>query len=164
MTLNQTNYRDNLQNFIEKIKTSIVARIIFHIDKNPTFDKKSIPFDFNYCYSITVITNEESFEIIPSMTEGGFETFWVRPAELSKDTSNCLELNSRVKGVYLYDGYDKYAFKIKIEFESNLIFLYSSDLYNNANGGIDYKINDEMILTFSNENEADKFESIINFT
>jgi len=55
------------------------------------------------------------------MTVSGYDTFWVRPAEINKDTSNYLEVNSKVKDVYLNDGYDEYAFKIKIEFENNLL-------------------------------------------
>jgi hypothetical protein len=161
MLKEQSNYSNNLQSFVDKIKDSFVERVVFHEDDKPTFYKQKIPFEFRYCHSITLITDKESFEITTTMTSNGIDTFWIRPSVLASNTINFLTINSRVTNVHVQNGYDNYAYGLKIEFATNLLFLYSADLYENNKGGIDYKINDEMILAFCSKTEAGKFESMI---
>lgn len=161
MITEQLYYRNNLQVFIDKIKDSYVERVVFHEDDNQTFDKQKIPFEFRYCHTITLITNKESFEIATSMASNSVETFWIRPSVLASNTTNFITVNSRVTNVYVQNGYDNYAYCLKIEFRDSLLWLYAAELNENNRDGMDYTINDEMILAFCSETEAGKFESMI---
>ena len=154
------NYKNNLESFIENITNSFVRRISFDIDTNPTFDKKSIPFNFLYCNSIRITTDKDSFEIITSMTETTVETFWVISSEKTYHFSTDLLVNSKVKNVEFENGYCNLAFKIAMEFEKNKLFLYSADIHE-KDENLDYKINDEMIVVIENEMDAETFETII---
>ena len=155
------NYRNNLQSFIDSIKDSFVERISFDIDTNPTFDKKGIPFEFLYCNSIRISTDKENFDIITSMTDSAVETFWILHLEKVNDFSKHLLINSNVKNAELKTGHNDLVFRIKIEFEKNKLFFYSGEIYHEAEG-LNYRINDEMILVIENEKDAEKFETIIN--
>jgi hypothetical protein len=161
MFTEQSNYSNNLKSFVYKIKDSFVERIIFHENDTPTFDKQKIPFEFRYCHTITFITAIENLEITTTMTSNCIDTFWIRPSVIASNTTNFLTVNSRVTNVHFQNGYDNYAYCLKIEFRDSLLWLYSADLYENNHGGIDYKINDEMILAFCCETEAGKFENMI---
>lgn len=77
MTKEDIIYRDNLQYFIDTIKDAFIEGIRFAIDTNPTFDPKAIPFNFKYCYSVTIITDKGNFCIHTSATSSGIETFWI---------------------------------------------------------------------------------------
>ena len=156
------NYRNNLQSFKDGIKNSFVERISFDIDTNLTFDKKAIPFEFTYCNTIRISTDKEHFDINTSMTDSAVETFWILASTVVKNFSRHLEVNSRVKSIEFKNGIDNYAFKIQIEFENRKLFIYSGEVYDKANNTLDYAINDEMILVFENEKDAETFETIIN--
>ena len=155
------NYRNNLQSFIDSIKDSFVERISFDVDTNPTFDRKAIPFEFIYCNSIRITTEKEYFDIITSMTDRAIETFWIFASTEVKKFSRHLEVNSRVKCIEFKNGTDNYAFKIKIEFENSKVFIYSAEVYDKPNSTCDYRINDEMILVFEDEKNAETFDSLI---
>jgi len=155
------NYRNNLQSFIDSIKNSFVERISFDIDTNPTFDKKAIPFEFLYCNSIRITTDKDHFDIITSKTDSAVETFWILHLEKVNDYSKHLLVNSKVKNAEFKTGHNDLAFRIEIEFEKNKLFFYSGEI-NYEEEGLDYRINDEMILVFENEKDAETFETIIN--
>lgn len=156
------NYRNNLQDFINSVKNSFVERISFDIDINPTFDKQNIPFEFKYCNSIRISTDKESFDVNTSITNNAVETFWIFESTGVKNFSRHLEVNSIVNDIEFENGAANYAFKIKIEFANSKLFIYSGEVYDNMNNTLDYVINDEMILVFENEKDAEIFETIIN--
>ena len=155
------NYRNNLQSFINSIKESFVERISFDVDTNPTFDRKAIPFEFIYCNSIRITTEKEHFDIITSMTESAIETFWIFASTEVKNFPRHLEISSRVKSIEFKNGTDNYAFKIKIEFENSNLFIYCGEVYDRADNTFDYRINDEMILVFEDDKDAETFDSLI---
>jgi len=154
------NYRNNLQSFIDNIKNAFVERISFHIDTDPTFNKKAIPFEFLYCYSLRITTDKEHFDIMTSMTDSAVETFWILHLEKVNDFSKHLLVNSKVKNAEFKTGHNDLAFRIKIEFEKSILYFYSAEIYDEEEG-LDYRINDEMILVIENEKDAETFETII---
>ena len=117
MTQENINYKNNLRSFTDTIKHAFVTRVNFHVDLNPTFDKKIIPFDFKYCHAVTLMTDGEIFLISTSMTTSGADTFWITPTKTIKDSSSFLQVDSRVKNIDIKNSDDNYPFKINIEFE-----------------------------------------------
>ncbi len=155
------NYKNNLQRFIDGVKDSFVESISFDLDINPTFDKKAIPFEFIYCYSIRIKTEKENYNIITSMTDCATETFWIFKSAEVKNFSKHLEVNSKIKSIESKYGTDNYAFKIRIEFENRNLFIYCGEVYDTTDNTFDFRINDEMILVFENEKYAETFESLV---
>lgn len=155
------NYKKNLLSFIDNISNSFVKKISLDVDTNPTFDKKAIPFQFIYCNFIRITTDKENFDLNTSMTDQSFETFWIFASTEVKDFSRNLEINSKVKGISFKNA-DDYAFKIRIEFENKNLSIYSAEILDEGYNTFDYRINDEMLLVFENDKEAEKFETIIN--
>ena len=156
------NYKENLQSFIDIITNSFVEKINFDVDTNPTFDKNAIPFQFIYCNSIRITTEKEHFDITTSMTDQDVETFWIVVSTEVKNFSRHLEVNSKVKGISFKNSNYGYAFKIRIEFENSNLLIYSAEIYDKENYTFDYKINDEMILVFENDADAEIFEAKTN--
>jgi hypothetical protein len=164
MTEEATKYNANLQDFKDRLKTSRVEQIFFYIDKEPTFDKDKLPFDFKYCHSVKILTSSESFIVQTSMTDAGLETFWV--VSKPKDDNifdSSLQINLNVKAVLSKNGFANLPFKIELDFDSSKIFIYAADIYDRADGEIDCKINDEMILIFEKQKDAEEFEKMINY-
>ena len=162
MQVDTIGYGNNLQSFIESLKNSFVERVSFDIDNNPTFNKKVIPFEFTYCYSIRIVTDKEHFDIMTSMTDSSIETFYILASTEPKTFSRHLEVKSKVKDIEFKNGAGDYAFKIKIQFENSKLFIYCGEVYDKENNSLDYVINDEMILVFEIEKDAETFETIIN--
>jgi len=156
------NYQENLQSFVDSIRNSFVEKISFDVDTNPTFDKNAIPFQFIYCNSIRLTTEKEYIDITTSMTDRGVETFWIVASSEVKNFSRHLEVNSKVKDISFKTGTDNYAFKIRIDFENRNLSIYSAEVYDRESNAFDYTINDEMILVFENDTDAEKFEEKIN--
>jgi hypothetical protein len=142
------------------MKEAIVDRFVFLTDENPTFDKTAIPFAFRYCFSVTIYTDNGNFKIHTYMSNNGIETLWFSPAaEVDPEASFFVPVNAKVKAITFQDGHDGYPFRLQFEFERTKITFYAADIYDKENG-IDYKINDEMILAFEDENEAARFEEL----
>ena len=160
--MDTVNYNENLQSFADRIRSSFLEKISFDVDTNPTFDKNAIPFQFIYCNSIRVTTEKEHFDITTSMTDRAVETFWIVASPEVKNFSSHLEVNSKVKDISFKTGTDDYAFKIRIELENRNLLIYSAEVYDRENNAFDYTINDEMILVFENDMDAEKFEAKIN--
>lgn len=161
MTQEDINYRENLENFIDSMKDCFVTRVSFQIDFNPTFDKKAIPFDFKYCHSVTLIADKGIFNISTSLTTYGVDTFWIKPVTEDQNSSSYLQVDSKVKNIDIIYGYGNYAFKINIEFEKGNLLLFAGEIYDKADGRIEYKGNDEMILAFENLADAETFEKYL---
>lgn len=69
---------------------------------------------------------------------------------------------SPVKTISIKQGIDDLPCKMSICFETKNIILYSGEIYDKSDGNFDYRINDEMILVFTNEKQAIKFENLSN--
>jgi hypothetical protein len=95
------------------------------------------------------------------MTDLGYETFWVVLSKGEKDFSNNLIINSKLKSTSLKNNADNFAFRIKLEFENHNIFIYSGEIYETPNYSLVYKLNDEMLLVFDNEKDAEIYEGMI---
>lgn len=52
--------------------------------------------------------------------------------------------------------------RINIEFEKSNLILYLGEIYPTNDGGLDYRINDEMILAFEKKTDAETFERKVN--
>jgi hypothetical protein len=158
---NQISYKNNLQYFIDKLEFSFVKEIAFDVDTDLTFDKDLVPFRFQYCHSIRIITDKTAFDITTSMTNFGYETFWILPSKEIKDFSRCIIINSKLKNISLKNNADNFAFRIKLELENHYLFIYSGEIYETHNDSIVYKLNDEMLLLLDNEAAAEMFEKMV---
>lgn len=161
LELERKNVDDNLQNFADTLKHSIIEFISFEIDNYPAFDKNSIPFEFKYCNSIRIKTAETEFDIHSSQLSNGLETFWITQSSVPKLFSNKIKIYSKVKNIEFATGIYNYPFKLTIEFENMFFAIYAAEIYNEARG-LEYKMNDEMLLVFDNQKYAQKFEMAIN--
>ncbi|MEI6950881.1 hypothetical protein V9K67_27120, partial [Paraflavisolibacter sp. H34] len=159
----EESYSNNILFFIGDIKGRIVREIIFDLDPNPTFDLSSFPFDFKYCLSVIVKTEEKLYRIYTAMTSGGFDTFWIIPLPESFIGENfpSRKLNSEIIDVNVFYGIENYAYKLAFKFKSTELFLYAAEIYDLADGSLDFKINDEMILAFEDKQNAEKFDQLI---
>ena len=158
--MDKSNYKNNLESFLDKIKGAFVLELGFDIDYNPTFNKINIPFEFYYCHSITIITDQITFDIKTSMTEAALETFWITTSPADKKNKTKLEINSRLNAIEYSECLDSYAFKIRLELENKSIYIYCGEIYNGENSILNYKINDEMILVFEKQKDAETFERL----
>jgi hypothetical protein len=158
--MERKNVHDNLQNFIDNLKGSFIEFISFEIDNYPTFDKNDIPFEFKYCNSIRIKTTETAFDIYSSPLSNGLETFWITQSSEPKLFSNNIRIFTEVNNVEFAMGIYNYPFKIKIELENIFFAIYAAEIYETATG-LEYKINDEMLLVFDNQNHAEMFEMAI---
>ena len=52
-----SNYRDNLQHFVNALQDSYIVKVIYDEDLDPSLDKASLPFKFKYCFSTTFVTD-----------------------------------------------------------------------------------------------------------
>lgn len=154
-------YSNEYQHFIDSTAHSIIKRVYFCIDENPTFDKNIIPFNFMYCHSVRIVTETENFDIYTSMTMGSFETFWIVKSREHREISKYLDINSKIRKIEVENDKDNYAFKIKIEFEQNSLFIYCGEIRERGNSMLDYIVFDEMILVIDNEKDAKKFENMV---
>jgi hypothetical protein len=161
LTQNQKKYKSNLQDFIDKLEFSFVKEIAYNVDNDSTFNKNLVPFKFQYCHSIRIVTDKTEFDITTSMTDSGYETFWIVSSKEVKDFSSRLIINSILKNISLKNNADNFAYRIKLDFENRNLFIYSGEIYETPIDSLVYKLNDEMILVFENENEAELFEKVI---
>ena len=153
-------YLKNILFLVAELKNSVIRRIYLSVDEEPTFDKKSIPFSFEYCYSVGILTDKGFIHVGTSMTNSGVETFWSEECE-NKFPGNFIDLNLIVKDITYDNGYDGYACKLKLDFGSEKIILIAGEIYDTREEKVfDYKINDEMILVFRDENEVTKFAKL----
>jgi len=163
MTQEAKAYKINLESFSTTIETAFVSRIIFDIDSSPTFDIKNIPFDFDYCNSVSLITNKGNFQIGTSITSESIDGLWVFSLQEIDQSKKHISVNSKIKNIAIELGLGGLPFKMAITFETKNLLLYSGEIYDKSNGGFDYKINDEMILAFNEEKQAAIFENLVNY-
>lgn len=159
--IKRRNYENNLQSFINNLNGSFLELISFISDNDPTYDKYKIPFKFEYCFSIRITTDKTNFDIQTSSTHSCIETFWVTESSETKLNLRQIKVSSKINNVEFENGIDNYPFKIKIECENSKFIIYAAEIYDTISDDFDYKINDEMLLLFDNEKDADIFEKII---
>ena len=163
MTEGDVNYRNNIQDFIDKLKGVLVKRIFLMLDTTPAFDCSSVPFEFAYTHSIVLETDKGELKIRTAMTSSGVETFWIEANEESLDCQVSKMVNSKVLNVGYDNRLNGYPYKIWIKFENSDLFIYSAEIYDTEDGQLEYKVNDEMILIFDNLTESQKFENKLNY-
>jgi hypothetical protein len=157
-----SSYRDNIDNFFKSIDDAFIKCVVFDMDENPSFDKKLLPFKFKYCNAISFITDKGNFKLKTSMTSEGLDTFWVLPISQIDILPTSTEINSKVKNWRIETKYNKFAFKIIMKFEKTELFLFAGEIYETSSELLEYKLNDEMILAFETQKEAEVFENLAN--
>jgi hypothetical protein len=155
-------YKNIFESFLTTVRNAFVTGIIYDIDSNPTFDVKNIPFDFLYCYSVSLITDKGNFRIHTSMTSEGVDSLWVLQFPEIDQTKSYISIESQIKTIAIKQGIDNLPCKMSITFETKSIFLYAGEIYDRPDNNFAYKINDEMILVFNDEKEALIFENLSN--
>jgi hypothetical protein len=164
MTQETIKYEANLRDFQDRLKNSRVERIYFDIDKEPTFDKAKLPFNFKYCHSIKVVTNSEIFIVHTSTTDSGLDTFWIVPkTQDDKIFDSSQQINLNVKAVLVKNGFANLPFKIELDFDNSKILIYAAEIYDRADGKLDCRMNEEMILVFEMQKDAGEFEKMIDY-
>ena len=153
-------YKANIDNFSAALENTFVSEILFDIDSNPTFDIKNIPFNFLYCNSVVLITEKGNFKITTNMSSDGVDGLWTFPISDIDHSKKHVLIESKIKNIEVKHGIDNLPFKISLKFETKSILFYSGEIYDNYDNTLDYKINDEMILCFTDKNEAIIFEKL----
>ncbi len=158
----QKKYHSNIEQFEKEILRNHIDHVSFVLDKEPTFDLNNVPFRFSYAHSITIHCTNENYLIHSSQTSRAVDTLWIEKIE--KD--ECVKEGDLIKGIdepvlklQSKIGYDQFCFKIKIETKNHFIIFYAAEIYDQPNGTLDYKMNDEMILAFDDLRESDIFEN-----
>ena len=154
-------YRNNLVSFLNDMQGSVLEKLIFDIDIAPTFDKAALPFEFEYCYSVTFITNTGILKLLTSMTDSSLSSFWTESVEAIESKGNIKEIKSKVKAVHYTARFCRLPYKISIELQNNDLIIYAAEIYDTVNGKYEYKINDEMLFVFEDKREAEKFEAAL---
>lgn len=154
-----SNYKGNLQYFVNILRDSYIEKLIYDEDLEPIFDKASLPFEFKYCFSTTFVTDKGIFLLQTSLTSLSYETFWIDSIKtITKATSKKL-INSKVKTVSSKNKYDDFPYKLSIELEKGMLTIYAAEIYDDADKKYTIKLNDEMVFVFDDELEAKKFEA-----
>lgn len=162
MSHERNKYKDNLDSFLQTIENSFVNYIHCDIDTKPQFDKQLLFFEFHYCNSISLKTSAGNFTIRTSMTSEALDTFWISPMEEDYKSNNKIKVDSFLKSLDIKYGHDNLPYKLVFQFESSKIFLYAAEIYDTITTENEYKINDEMILLFENEQSSIEFEKYLN--
>jgi hypothetical protein len=164
MTTEETNYKANVEDFINKLNGTYVDKIIFSLDKEPVFDVNAVPFHFEYSIDVFFLTQKGNYKVTSAQTSEGTETFWIEQVGQITDNDKELVVNSVVKNVHLERASNiSYAFKMSIQFENKEFYLYCGEIYDDVDNSLQYNIYDEMLLAFDSKPEAMKFESLINY-
>jgi hypothetical protein len=158
-----SSFKDNLQAFVVTMQGAVIEKVVYKEDKLPTFDKDNLPFQFKYCYSITLGTDKGSFLVHSTMTSSGIETFWIDLTDRSEIEGSVRSLNSKVEDIIAKDGYGGEAYKLSIKHGNGILIVFAAEIYVQADGGYNIKPNDEMILVFEDKEEAVRFEARIGF-
>lgn len=160
--MSDKDYKNNLESFLTKMQGAFVEKLSFKIDSKPTFDKAVLSFDFQYCFSIVFTVDETNYSLRTAMTSDAVDTFWIETVETTEGYDLVKVIQSKIKAISCENGYNDLPYKMRIEFESFAIDILAAEIYDLADGYYDYKINDEMLLVFESENEAKKFEAVVN--
>src|SRR6476469_5427438 len=101
MTMEEINFRTNIELFINRIKNASIEKIILLTDTEPEFDLDVVPFSFEYSFSAIIITNHGFYKIFPTATSSGFETFWTEEVEQAHNGyGEVQEINSTLEAIY----------------------------------------------------------------
>ncbi|MCX6262928.1 MAG: hypothetical protein NTZ47_00090 [Bacteroidetes bacterium] len=159
----ELNYKVNCETVLQ-LQNAFIEKVILSLDTNPTFDPKSIPFSFEYSFSASLITNKGNFNIITSQTSEGSDTFWIDTFENNNEIGKDKIIRSNVKNVF-FEAFkeSKYPFKLVFELEKSILIFYCGEIYNESNGKVNFKVNDEMLLVFEDMQESQKFETLVNY-
>jgi hypothetical protein len=156
-------YREKLVKFIRRLQHAFFQSIEMDEDLNPTFDLASLPFQVKYCYSLLFCTDNGALRLTAVQTEEGMDVLWLEENQSEKRATSVKPINERCKNVSWKGGYNNLPFKFKIEFESTSITIYAAEIYDNDDGSVRFVINDEMLLVFESEVEAEKFDAQIDY-
>ena len=164
MTTEETNYKKNLDSFVDKVRMSIIDKIVFSLDGEPAFDVDIVPFNFRYSFSATLVTDRGNFQIFPATTSGGFETFWTEQLAQPDESEESESINSIIKAIHFETRGDFIVpFKMTIQFDQSELLLYCAEIYEDEDGALFYKTYDEMLFVFDNKQEAEKFEQLVHY-
>lgn len=156
------NYKKNLENFVDLMKGTILEKLCYNQDCDPTFDKASLSFNFIYCFSVKFFTSQGIYLLHTSQTSTGFDTFWISPEESDECVGIIKSINSTIKDFTVESGFEELPFRLCIKLENCEWYFYAAEIYDTTDNTVDCKKNDEMILVFDDKKEADKFEALIN--
>jgi len=155
---------DNLHNFAITLKDSMIGRIDFYSDSDPTFNKDFVPFNFRYCHSIGFQSSTKYHHLFATQTLEGLYSFWVETGKLTFEPTQSVDIGRTLLSYDIVTGIDNYPYKLGLDFGYKKIFLVCGEIYNTIDPSVfDYKINDEMILFFENKQDLQELESRINY-
>jgi hypothetical protein len=151
----------NIKGFLQAIEGKLLKSIGFYIDSSPGFDASEVPFAFKYAYSIVMQTEVGCYHLHTSMTTSGIDTFWIQKecSHLGRPEVE-KQYHEKVLSAIAENNQEGWCFKIHLKTATSNLVLYAAEIYRNATGSLDYKINDEMILVFENLEAAEGFERL----
>lgn len=159
MDVDACKYMTDLSELFRKVEGSYVEELTLIIDKKPTFDQARLGILFEYWHSVKIITNSSCFWIQPNEVSSGLNAF--RLTEASEDDRSfdkSIKIHSVLSSLSIQSGLDGLPFKLVLNFGDKEIYMYQADIYDQEDGSVDYKMNDEMILVFYNHKDASQFE------
>ena len=154
-------FKENLRSFLETITNAYVEYIDCAIDNAPQFDRKSLPFDFIYCNSISIVTSKGNFTVQTATDSKGLDTFWIVSIKDNVSPDLRIEIRSNLLHTDFTESKYKLPYKLRFKFYNTVVLLYAVEIYATGTTLCDYKINDEMILLFQNEEDATLFEALL---
>jgi hypothetical protein len=153
--------KENISSFLETINNAYFEYIDCDIDDAPQFDKKSLIFDFVYCNSISMVTSQGNFTVQTATDSEGLDTFWIVSMKDKVKSDLRIEIKSNLLKSDFTESKYKIPFKLRFKFNNTVVLLYAAEIYDTSTTLCDYKINDEMILLFRNEEDATTFEALL---
>jgi|GEM_PF-4768186 len=161
MNAERISYKQNIEGFLQEIEGKILERIGFDIDFFQEFDASEVPFAFTYANSIVMQTEVGCYLLHTSMTSSGADTFWIqKKCNHSNKPGAEKQYHEKVLSATAENNQEGWCFKIHLKTTNSNLVLYAAEIYRNATGSLDYKMNDEMILIFENLEAAKEFERL----
>jgi hypothetical protein len=164
MTTEEVNTEANNQWFVDELKGAFANRIVLALDLEPSFNKDEVPFQFEYSSFLYIVTDKGNFRILNSQTDDTTCTFWTQQVDDMPGGNKIIEVESTVNSIELKTARgSRYPFKLAIRFENREVFIYCAEIYETWDDTLRYVPGDEMFLVFDKQEEAMKFETLINF-
>jgi hypothetical protein len=153
-------YRQNIDLFRIAIKDQKIFSLSIEPDFDPVFNPELVQFKFYYAYSVVLNTESGLFRVVPSLNAEGFETIWINnESGISSEYSYSILFDSIVSEVDIYLKND-YAYGVCFQLAETKFYLFAGEIYDRADGQLDYRVQDEMILVFQDEQNATAFLSL----
>ena len=161
-TREQITFDENIDSLVKELQGHILRKLSFFVDLEPTFDIEKIQFSFKYAHQLIMHTDKSDYSLGTAQTSTAIDALWtdnINSIDKTKKPDLTLEINEQIQNIKVDRGIEDYYYKLTLTTNKNTWTFISADIYDN-NGTVDFKINDEMLLVFSDKQELEKFEKL----